>query len=287
MKPPRFRYLAADSVEEAVGHLAAHGPEARVLAGGQSLMPLLNRRLVRPSVIIDISRARDLAYIDLADELRLGAGVTQMALERSTPVRRTVPLLAQALAWVGSVATKNRGTVGGSAAFADPAAEIPAALLALDARLIATNSSGSRELGASEFVTGPFRTALEPDELVTEIRVAPDLPGTRTRFIEVSRRPGGSRAIVGVALAARLDDDRTCRSIRIALSGVGEAPIRARGAERLLIGATIRSGLVREAARAVNDDMDPPADALASRATRRSLAVALVHKGLIAATNAI
>ena len=286
MKPPPFHYVAASTVEEAVSHLAAHGPDARLLAGGQSLIPLLNRRLLRPSVIIDISRARDLAHIHIADQITLGAGVTQRALERSATVRGSAPLLGQGLAWVGSVATKNRGTVGGSAAFADPAAELLTALLALDARLIAESATGSREIDASEFVTGPFRTALEPDELLTEVRLVPDVPGTRTTFAEVGRRPGGSRAIVGVALAARLDDDRSCRSIRIALSGVAETPVRARGAERLLLGATVGREVVREAAHATGGDLEPPSDALASSASRRELARALVYDALIGATDA-
>ena len=286
MKPPRFRYVAASSVEEAIGYLAEHGPDARLLAGGQSLMPLLNRRVVRPSVVIDISQARDLVYVHVADQVRLGASVTQTTVERVAPVRAMAPLLVQSLAWVGSVATKNRGTVGGSVAFADPAAELPAALLALEARLVAQSHRGSREIDASEFATGPFRTALEPDELLTELRVTPDVPRTRTTFAEVGRRPGGSRAIVGVALASRLDDDRTCRSIRIALSGVADTPVRASTAERLLIGSTIDRELLREAAHAAGADLDPPSDVMASRASRQALATALVYDALIGTTDA-
>ncbi|UGS37272.1 FAD binding domain-containing protein [Capillimicrobium parvum] len=280
MKPPPFQYVAAESRDHAIALLAEHGPEGRVLAGGQSLVPLLNRRLVRPAVVIDITRARDLQRIGDGPVLRIGAGVPQSRLERSADAARRAPLLGQALEWVGSVATKNRGTAGGSAAFADPAGELPAALLALDAELVAHSARGERRIPAAQFFTGAFATALAADELLAELRV-PTLAATATScFAEVARRRGGSRAIAGVAAVGAVDRDGVCTTVRIALSGVADTPLRARAAERMLSGARIDEALLDAAAETAAAGLEPPSDPTASSTTRRHLARTLVRRAL-------
>jgi carbon-monoxide dehydrogenase medium subunit len=281
LKPVAFRYERADSREQAVALLEEFGSDARILAGGQSLVPQLNRRIVRPAVIVDITRASDLQGISTdGGRVRIGAVTTQLAVEESTEIGRVAPLLAQALAWVGSVPTKTRGTFGGSTAFADPAAEIPAALVALDAHLVAASTSGERVIPVEEFFVGPYANTLAPDELLAEVRFVALAPTTRTRFVEVARRRGGSRAIVGACGIVDAGDDGGWTMARLSLSGIAGTPIRMSSLEQQIVEGALRGDELRSAIVDACAELDPPSDVLAAAESRREIAAALLWRVL-------
>jgi CO/xanthine dehydrogenase FAD-binding subunit len=228
VKPAPFEYVAARSLDEALRLL---GDDAKPLAGGQSLVPLLNFRLARPELLVDINGLSELAGLRRGDDgvLRIGALTRQAALERSELVAAEWPLLTQAGRLVGHAQIRNRGTVGGSVAHADPAAELPVALAALDARFTAQSPRGRRTLGAGELFLGPLTTALEPDELLVEIDVPPPPPGAGSAFVEHART-AGDFAIAGAAAVVAQSEHAA-----IALLGAGPAPVRAADAERALV----------------------------------------------------
>ena len=226
MKPAPFKYARAQSAEEASSLLAQYGDEAKILAGGQSLIPLLNMRLARPEVLIDISRVDALADIVANGGLTIGATATQAATLRSADVRRYAPILTEAVRYIGHVGIRSRGTIGGSAAHADPASEVPAVLLALDAQLVATGPGGERSISADEFFVSTFTTALEEDEVLTRIELPYPVDDARWSFQEVARRHG-DYALAGVAAVAQVDGSGVVEKARIALSGVSDRPVRA------------------------------------------------------------
>jgi len=218
VKPPAFEYVAVASTEEAVAQLAAHGDDARLLAGGQSLMPILNMRLATPGRLVDLNRVRTLSYIvERAGGVAIGAMTRQRTVERSEFVAAAVPLLAEALPWVGHTAIRNRGTIGGSLAHADPAAELPAVAVCLDARLTLRGPAGERTLAAREFFRGYLTTALAPTELLAEVWFPSALPGTGAAWIEFARRYG-DYALVGVAAVVTLEGS-TVRRASLAVTG--------------------------------------------------------------------
>jgi CO/xanthine dehydrogenase FAD-binding subunit len=226
VKPPPFEYTRARSVDEALELL---GDEAKVLAGGQSLVPLLNFRLARPERLVDVAGLDDLAYLRRSDgALRIGAVTRQAMLERSALVAEGWPLLTQAVALVGHPQIRNRGTVGGSVAHADPAAELPVALAALDGRFHSRSRRGSRTLTAAELFRGPLTTALEEDELLLEIEIPPLPDGARTAFVEHARTHGDF-AIAGAAVVTAPGH------AAVALLGAASVPVRATEAERALL----------------------------------------------------
>jgi aerobic carbon-monoxide dehydrogenase medium subunit len=221
LKPPPFEYLAPTTLDEAVALRAEHADDCVLLAGGQSLMPLLNLRLARPAAVIDLGRVAELAGIrELDGGLAIGAMTRQRTAELSTLVGERCPLLVQALRYVAHVTIRNRGTIGGSLAHADGAAELPAVALALDAELVARSTRGERTIAASDFFQGFFTTSLEPDELLTEVRFPAPETGTRTAFLEVARRHGDF-ALVGLAAVG------SPSGTRLAFSGVASRPVRA------------------------------------------------------------
>jgi len=280
VKPPPFEYHSPSSLDEAIGLLARLGDEAKIIAGGQSLMPLLALRLARPAYLVDLNRVGGLSKIAAPNGgLVMGAMVRQRAAERSGLVRERCPLLADALPRIGHPAIRNRGTVGGSLAHADPAAELPAVALALETKLVARSARGERILSASEFFVGHFTTALEPDECLVEIRFPAWPDGAGCAFEEASRRHGDF-AMVGVAALLRIDSGGNVVDPRIVLTGVGGTAVRAVDAEALLRGA--RAG--REAFEAAGEravrDLEPPSDLHASRAYRRHVARVLVRRAL-------
>ncbi|MDQ7849491.1 MAG: xanthine dehydrogenase family protein subunit M [Armatimonadota bacterium] len=282
MKPAPFRYAAPRSVGEALALLQEYGPKAKVLAGGQSLVPLLHMRLARPEVLVDINRIRALAYIRRRDDrLHIGALTRQRAVEASATVRRHVPLLWEAIRSVGHPQIRNRGTVGGSLAHADPAAELPAVVAALDAELVVAGPEGERVLSPEEFFTGYLTTALQPTELLVEIRFPPPGEGTGSAFVEVARRQGDF-ALVGVAAVLQRRDGAIGQA-RLAFTGVGPGPVRAREAERLLQGETATPRLFAQAAREASTRLEPPDDIHATAQYRRDLAAVLAHRALEAA----
>jgi aerobic carbon-monoxide dehydrogenase medium subunit len=280
VKPPPFEYHAPSSLDEALGLLARLGDEAKIIAGGQSLMPLLALRLARPAHLVDLNRVGELATIAAPNaELVLGAMVRQRAAERSSVVRERCPLLALTLPHIGHPAIRNRGTVAGSLAHADPAAELPAVALALDAKLVARSTRGERVLSASEFLVGHFTTALEADECLVEMRFPPWPDGAGCSFEEASRRRGDF-AMVGVAAVLRLDAGGDVADARIVLTGVGGTAVRALDAEALLHGTRAGRDAFEAAAERAARDLEPPSDLHASRAYRRHVARALVRRAL-------
>jgi carbon-monoxide dehydrogenase medium subunit len=280
VKPPNFRYVAVRSAAEAVDILAEYDEEARVLAGGQSLVQDMNTRRVRPEVLIDINGADDLGRMR-ADNgtLSLGAMVRTATVEHDALVAERFPFLAEAAARVGHVAVRNRGTVGGNVAHADPAANLPGVMLALDAEFVAYSQAGERTIPARDFFVGPYRTALQPTELLAEIRL-PGLPaGTGSAFLEVSRR-GRGWGLAGVAAAVTLENG-VISAARIGLSGVGPTALRSREAEETVTGREPSPETWATAAAAVEDSLrDPPSDIHASAGYRRHLAGVLTRRAL-------
>ena len=279
MKPPLFEYHRAESVDEVIALLAEHADEAKVLAGGQSLVPLLSMRLARPAHLIDINRLPDLATIANGSGLTVGAMVRHRAIERSDVARTANPLLAHAIGFIGHGAIRNRGTIGGSIAHADPAAELPAVLLVLDGVVEARSARGTRTVPASALFEGFLTTSLEPDELLTAVRI-PEWPtGTGWSFQEFSRR-SGDFAIVGVAATVRLDGNGKIAAARLAFSGVDQVPVRATAAESLLAGATPSEVLWKSAAHAAAAPLEPSSDIHGSAAYRKQLAMVLAERAL-------
>ncbi len=281
MKPAPFEYFAPTSVEETCALLAHYSDDAKILAGGQSLVPLLALRLAQPAVLIDINPVRELDYIQASDAgLSIGARTRHRTLERSPVVREQFPLLSAAVEWVGHPQIRNRGTVGGSLVHADPAAELPALALALDATFTVVDSSGSRRtLKSDEFFVSFLTTALDTGELLREVSF-PALPvGSGWSFMEVARRHGDF-ALVGVAATVTLDNARTCTGAHIALFGVGETTVRSRSTEQALIGQKPDEQVIAVAASEVVNDIHPLSDIHATAAYRKYVARNLVEQAL-------
>jgi aerobic carbon-monoxide dehydrogenase medium subunit len=272
MKPPRFEYFVPRTLDQALSLLAEHGDRAKVLAGGQSLIPMLNFRLAQPAVVIDINRLGDLDHVHADDGgIAVGALARQHAVERSPTIRTRLPLVAEACRHIGHLPIRHRGTIGGNLAHGDPASELPAVMVALEAQLSATSRRGVRTLPADQFFTGPLSTALQPDELLTEIRI-PALPNrTGAAFVEMARR-AGDYALVGVAALLTLDDSGRCQRARVALCGVGPTPIRAREAEQALVGQAPAGPPLDGAADRAAASTRPASDLHGSAEFRRKLA---------------
>ena len=279
MKPPPFDYHAPHSAAEALELLGRYGADARLLAGGQSLVPLLNFRLSAPAVIVDLNRAADLAYIGEANgQVRLGAMTRQRAIEFSPLVKSRLPLLAEATRWVGHLPTRTRGTIGGSLAHSDPAAEYPAVAAALDAELVIRGSAGDRVVRAAEFFVGFMTTALQPGEMLIEVRMAAQAPNSGWAFEEFSRRHGDF-AIVGIAAMVAVEGDRF-RSARLAACGAGPTAIRLGGAEEILEHGGVDDRYIDDAAARAAELVDPGADLHASVEYRRHLTRVLTRRAL-------
>jgi carbon-monoxide dehydrogenase medium subunit len=281
LKPAPFDYLAPRTVEEAVNHLARHGADARVLAGGQSLVRLMNARLATPSVVVDINRIAGLDGIEVENgTVRIGALTRQRTAELSDVVRAQAPLLAEAGAHVAHPSVRRRGTVVGSVAFADPSAELPAALLALDGEAVVSGAGGERTIAAADLFAGAFTTSLGDAELITAVRV-PRLTGARagTAWIEVGRREG-DLPVCGAGAVVTLDDAGAIASARIALCGVGDRPVRAAAVEDSLRGAEATDDAIAGAAERAARDLDPPTDVHGSAAFRRHLAVVVTRRAI-------
>jgi carbon-monoxide dehydrogenase medium subunit len=279
MKPPPFEYHAAASVDEAVALLAEHGDDAKVLAGGQSLVPLLALRLARPAHLVDINGAGELTSVANGNGLTVGSLVRQRVAERSEEVAAANPLLVRALGLIGHTAIRNRGTIGGSIAHADPAAELPAVLRALDGEVVARSARGTRTVAAADLFQGFLTTALEPDELVTGVRFPAWAAGTGWSFQEFSRR-SGDFAIAGVAATLRLDRNGMIADARIALSGRGTTPVRASKAEAALVGQEPSDDVFEAASADAVAGLDPPSDVHGTTAYRRHLAARLARRAL-------
>ena len=281
MKPAPFRYFRPTALDEALALLAEHGGAAKPLAGGQSLIPAMNFRLARPQALVDLGGIAELAYVRSEPErVTIGAMTRQRAVERSDVVRREAPLVAEALPFVAHPQIRNRGTVGGSLAHADPAAELPAVMLALEARFRARSRERERTIPAGEFFTGILETALGPDELLVEVAVPRAPARSGHAFIEVARRHG-DYALVGVAALVALDPRGRCEVARIALVSVGDGPVLATEAAAALTGEEPTAAAIEAAAEAAaRRDIDPPSDIHASAVYRRHLAAVLTRRAL-------
>lgn len=286
MKPAPFEYWSPTSVDEAVKLLSGLDDpgDAKVMAGGQSLMPLLSLRLSQPQHIVDLNAVGELSGIRRdGDVLTIGSMCRQRAAERSADVAAAVPLVVEALGHVGHAPIRNRGTVGGSLAHADPAAELPAVALCLDAELVARGPGGERTITAADFFVGFLSTALTEEEILTAVRFRVDGPGCGAAFAEVARRHGDF-AMAGVAAHVRLDGD-TIAEARIAVAGVALAPVRAADAEAALAGQQPTDEAFAAAAAAASAALRPSTDLHASSAYRKHVAGVLVAQALRTATD--
>jgi carbon-monoxide dehydrogenase medium subunit len=281
MKPAPFDYILARNAGEAVETLAEHADDAKVLAGGQSLVPMLNMRLSRPALVVDINGAAELDYVRAADGiLALGALARQRALERWAGA--SCPLIAEALRWVGHAAIRNRGTVAGSIAHGDPASELPALLLCLDGEVVARRARGERVIPAGELYVAPLTTTIRPDELVTEVRFTMPRAHAGWGFAEVARRHGDF-ALVGAAALLWLDGSGRVAGTRLAFFGVGGKPVRGLDAESAMIGHEPTPARIQEAARAAAARLEPDSDLHATAEYRRRVAGVLGERTLTAA----
>jgi carbon-monoxide dehydrogenase medium subunit len=279
MKPAPFEYFRPHTLDEAVALLGAHDGEARLIAGGQSLVPLMNFRLLRPGALIDINRLTPLEGIaDDAGGLRIGALTRHVALETAPLVRARFPVLAEAISHVGHLAVRNRGTIGGSLAYADPAAELPLLAVLLDADIRTRSLSGVGSHAARDFFLGPLTTALGDDEIVTEIVLPALPPGSGSDFAEVSLR-GGDFAIVAAAATLTLADGRITQA-RLAVTGLGEVPLRLTDIEAGVVGHRPTPAVFGAASQAARAAVAPASDLRASAAYRSHLVGVLTERVL-------
>jgi CO/xanthine dehydrogenase FAD-binding subunit len=283
MKPAPFEYVRPASLDEALDVLHQRGDDAKVLAGGQSLVPMMNFRLARPAVLVDLNALGELAYIRPTNgSLALGAMTRQRTIEKSGVVRERAPLLAEATPLIGHLPIRTRGTIGGSLVHADPAAEYPVVMVALDAELALARKGGTRRVPAAEFFDTYLSTTIGPDEILTDIFIPNTASRAGVAFVEISRRHGDF-ALVAAGAVVDLDDSGRIGAARIALGGVGPRPVRARDAERILVGQRPTAALLAEAAASVIPATDPPEDIHASAEYRREMSAVFTRRALTAA----
>ena len=279
MKPPRFDYHAPATVDEAVGLLARYGGDAKILAGGQSLMPMLNFRLARPDALVDVNRIAALAYIrEDNGTIAFGAMTRQRTIEFSPVVAAKLPLLREATRWVGHLPIRSRGTIGGSIAHADPSAEYPAVLTALAGEVIVQGPRGRRSVKAGDLFETYLTTTLAPEELVVEVRLPAMAAGAGYAFEEFARRHGDF-AIVGIAAMVVFAGDR-CTTARLAAAGAGPVPVRLRAAEEILERDGLGDPAIEAAAARAAELVHPDADIHASAEYRRHLTRVLTGRAL-------
>lgn len=279
MKPPQFAYVRAGSALEAAAILSEWDGDARIVAGGQSLVPLLNLRLTSPRVLVDIAAAAELQGIKLeGSRIIIGAATRQREAERSALLGELCPLVPQALRHVGHPQIRNRGTIGGSLAHADPASELPAVAVALEAEMLVRSPGNERRIRAEDFFVGSYTTALEPDEVLCEVAF-PVTTGSRTCFLELARRRGDF-ALAGVAARIELSGDGTVESASFAACGVGSTPVRLQQAQTAVIGLASGSGDLAEVAAIASAEVTPSSDVHADDCYRRHLVGVLTGRAI-------
>jgi CO/xanthine dehydrogenase FAD-binding subunit len=282
MKPAPFEYHAPTTTEEALALLAQHGYNAKVLAGGQSLIPTMNFRLAQPSVLVDLNHIPELFYIDPARDggVLVGTMTRESQVEHNSLIAERAPLVYEAMPHIAHEQIRNRGTFGGCMAHADPAAELPAVSVALDAHFRVRNQSGERWVPANEFFIGFFTTALQPEDLLVEVALPPMPPRSGWSFQELARRHG-DYALVGVATRVTLDDQGQCDQARMVFLSVGDGPVETHQAAEVLRGQTPTPEAIRAAAEiAASADVDPSSDIHATADYRRHLVGVLARKSL-------
>jgi carbon-monoxide dehydrogenase medium subunit len=281
MKPAPFEYHVPTTRDEALALLAEGGFDAKILAGGQSLVPAMNFRLARPTILIDVNRISDLVGMYTTDDgsIHIGAMTRQRTVERSAVIAERVPLLAEAMPHIAHPQIRNRGTIGGSLAHADPAAELPALAVALNAQFGLQRQQGERWLPAADFFLGVLTTALDPEEMLVDIRIPPLSPRTGTAFAEVARRHGDF-AMAGAAAVVTLADDGSIAESTLVLLAVGDMPMPIRPVADLLRGVQPTPEAIRAAAETIDAVIDPPSDLHATAAYRRYLVKGLARNTL-------
>jgi carbon-monoxide dehydrogenase medium subunit len=281
MKPPVFEYVAPDSVDAALTLLSQHGGDAKPLAGGQSLVPAMNFRVAQPAMLVDLNPLAELDFIREEDgELRIGAMTRQRRVERDALVAERAPLLHETIPYIAHPQIRNRGTIGGSLAHADPAAELPVVAVALDARIKTRSASGERWIPAAEFFQGIFTTALNPDELLLEVAFPAMPPRAGWSFVEFARRHG-DYALMGVASVVAVDEQGVCRQARLVYLNAGDGPVAASQAAQLLLGHSSSPEAIEAAANmAADHEITPFGSVHATADYQRHLARVLTRRAL-------
>jgi carbon-monoxide dehydrogenase medium subunit len=280
MIPASFEYAAPKTLEEALRLVERHGDEAKILAGGHSLLPLIKLRLAQPRYIIDIGRLKGMSYIREENGIiSIGALTTHADVESSSLLRAKCPLLCETAAAIGDTQVRNRGTFGGALAHADPAGDYPAAVLALDAEIIAASTAGTRAIPIDEFFVDMLTTSLRPGEILSQIRVAPLAPHTGTSY-EKMHQPASGFAIVGVAARLLVGKDSKIEAVGVGVTGLGPKAFRARGVEKALLGRKASEKVFAEAAAFAAQGIDPLSDLHASADYRREMAIVYARRAL-------
>jgi aerobic carbon-monoxide dehydrogenase medium subunit len=282
MKPAEFDYYAPTSLNEAVDLLAEMGYGCKILAGGQSLVPSMNFRLAQPAALVDLNQLTELSYIKPSPDggVLIGAMTRDSQVEKDAGMIQKYPVVVEALHFVGHPQIRNRGTFGGAIAHADPTAQLPAILLALNGQCHVRSKTTDRWVSAEDFFVGPFTTILNPDELLTEVSLPPISPKSGASYKQMTRQ-AGAQALVGVVASLWLDDRKRCKQARISLLSVGETPVLAKQADEILKGKEITPALIKMAADAAADrDIDPGGDIHCSVEFRRHLARVLTAEAL-------
>ncbi|MFQ5916367.1 MAG: FAD binding domain-containing protein [Candidatus Binatia bacterium] len=280
MKPPVFKYVRVESVDGALSALVEHGEDAKILAGGQSLVPMLNFRIAEPAVLVDINPVRELDYIRVEDGwMHIGARTRQRALEKTPDVKEKCPLLAEAVKWIGHPQIRNRGTVGGSLVHADPTAELALVATLLDSQFVIRGKEKSRTVGPADFFESAMSTRMEEDEILTQVSYPVTPPRSGYGFRELCFRHGDF-AVVAAAVQLTVGGNGRCTEARVAVSGAGSTPLRIRGAEETLVGNNVKTEVLDAAAARVPDEVQPISDLKGSEAYRREMARVFVRRAL-------
>jgi carbon-monoxide dehydrogenase medium subunit len=280
MIPAQFDYLAPQTLDEAVRLLGEHADEAKILAGGHSLIPAMKLRLAMPQILIDLGRIRDLSYIrEEGDQIRIGAMTTYYEIESSERLREICPLLPETAAQIGDVQVRNKGTIGGSLAHSDPAADLPAAIIALGAEMVAVGANGERVIKADDFFVDLMTTALEPGEILREIRVPVPESGSLQAYAKMPQ-PASGFAVVGVAVNITRDQGGVCRAAGIGVTGVASKAYRATASENVLVGKSLDEQAIDAAAAAITDGVSVNGDLFASEEFRKHLAEVYARRAL-------
>jgi carbon-monoxide dehydrogenase medium subunit len=283
--PASFEYHKADSVEGAISLLQELGDQAKLIAGGHSLLPIMKLRLAQPAHLIDLGPISSLRGVSAnSSVIRIGAMTTHKQIATDPSIRQQCPVLAEAAASIGDVQVRNRGTIGGALAHADAAADYPAAILALEAEIVAQGPNGERTIPASEFFVGFLTTSLAPDEILTEIHV-PSLPyKTGASYQKLANQASGY-ALTGIAAIITVGDDGRCSQAKIGITGAGDTAVRASGVEQALIGSSLDEAAIRAAAEHTGDGIDFLADIHASADYRRSVTIGLTRRAIATAAD--
>ena len=287
MPATTFEYHAPTTLQEAISFLTQYGGDAKILAGGHSLIPIMNLRLAQPSALIDLGKVPGLSGIrEESGTIVIGAMTTHYMVESSSLLQEKVPILPAAATVIGDVQVRNRGTIGGSIAHADPAGDFPAVAVALDAQLKVVGPRGERTIGAREFFVDILTTALQPDEILTEIRVPAFGPRTGSAY-EKFANPASGYAIVGVAVVLTVDGNGMCQKASVGLNGVTGKPMAAMGVEQALVGKQLNDQTIQEAASKAADGLDPLGDIFASAEYRAHLARVFTKRALVHASSRV